>query len=234
MELRTLCRKPLSEKNIAENILKWWTWWINIDGCRVWEEKITINRHEWQSNSLVESTKGEWEGKQEIVQWRYPANFIHDGSDEVVSLFPNSKGSTQSKAIKNTGSSWKNSSKEIRWTTYNDDGSASRFFYCWKASKSEKNKWLDGFEEKRPDTRTSTGMWVFEEKWIANYHPTVKPVKLMRYLCRLVTPVWWIVLDPFMWSWTTGIGAKLEWFDFIGIEKEEEYFNIAQARIDAW
>jgi site-specific DNA-methyltransferase (adenine-specific) len=88
---------------------------------------------------------------------------------------------------------------------------ASRFFYCAKAHKKEKNLGLD-----------------------KNNHPTVKPVKLMRYLCRLITPPNGTILDPFMGSGTTGIGAMLERFDFIGIEMEEEYLKIAEARIEAW
>jgi site-specific DNA-methyltransferase (adenine-specific) len=75
--------------------------------------------------------------------------------------------------------------------------------------------------------------WNDRNRPVANYHPTVKPIKLMQYLCRLITPVWWTILDPYVWSWSTGIGAKLWWFDFIGIEREEEYVELARARIDA-
>jgi len=107
---------------------------------------------------------------------RFPANLIHDGSDEVVGLFSDSQ----------------------------------RFFYCAKASKAERNKGLE-----------------------KNHHPTVKPVALMRYLCRMITPPNGTVLDPFMGSGTTGVAAKVEGFDFIGIEREAEYLAISQARIDA-
>ena len=87
----------------------------------------------------------------------------------------------------------------------------SRYFYCAKTSKAERNQ---GTEKK-------------------NIHPTVKPIKLMKYLCRLITPKGGTILDPFMGSGSTGMAAKEENFDFVGIEKEEEYFNIATARIES-
>jgi site-specific DNA-methyltransferase (adenine-specific) len=116
-----------------------------------------------------------------------------------------------------------------------DTGGASRFFYCAKASKSERNKGLQGFEEKRPDDRTTKDMGVFDEKGVgkqSNFHPTVKPVKLMQYLVRLITPPNGKVLDPFCGSGTTGIACKLEGFEFIGLEQDAEYSKIAQSRID--
>jgi site-specific DNA-methyltransferase (adenine-specific) len=95
---------------------------------------------------------------------------------------------------------------------YGDQGNASRYFYCAKTSKDERKFGLGG------DIK-------------ANTHPTVKPVELMRYLVRLVTPKGGVVLDPFMGSGSTGMGAREEDFNFIGIEKEEEYYEIAKARI---
>jgi len=202
-----VARKPLSEKTIAKNVLEWGTGGINIDGCRVGTEQITINRHEGQSNSLVESTKGKWKGKQEIVQGRFPANLIHDGSEEAIE-----------------GMQVKGDDK-------------SRYFYCAKASKKERNKGLEGFELHEPTHgkgHAKGGLSVSNSKNpIANNHPTVKPVALMEYLCRLITPKDGTVLDPFMGSGTTGKACVLEGFDFIGIEKNEEYCEIAKARIDA-
>lgn len=88
----TVARKPLGEKSVAQNCLKWGVGGINIDGCRVGTQNITVNRHSgYNSNSLVESTKGKWKGEQEQVTGRFPANLIHDGSDEVVGLFPQTK-----------------------------------------------------------------------------------------------------------------------------------------------
>jgi site-specific DNA-methyltransferase (adenine-specific) len=118
---------------------------------------------------------------------------------------------------------------------YFDTGGASRFFYCAKASKSERNKGLEGFEEKRPDDRTTKDMGVFDEKGVgkqSNFHPTVKPVKLMQYLVKLITPPNGKVLDPFCGSGTTGIACKLEGFEFVGLEQDAEYSKIAQSRID--
>ncbi|HNU76469.1 MAG TPA: DNA methyltransferase [bacterium] len=223
MELWTLCRKPLEEKTVAENVLKYGTGGINVDGCRVefqgeadYKESTEKNQHaDFGTKPMTgNNTYGDWsmiQPKNYQPTGRFPANLIHDGSDEVVELFPNTKSS---------GGSFKADDYEERDTATNftrgdfvgrnDSGSASRFFYCAKASKSERNKGLDGFK---------------------NTHPTLKPVKLMEYLCRLVTPKNGIVLDPFMGSGSTVIGAKNENFNFIGIELDPEYCKIAQARI---
>lgn len=120
-----------------------------------------------------------------------------------------------------------------------DSGGASRFFYCAKASKSERNKGLEEFEEKTMKGRDEgqDGRSVAYKPRptpIANIHPTVKPVKLMQYLVRLITPPNGIVLDPFCGSGTTGIACKLEGFEFVGIEQDPEYCKIAQARVDNW
>jgi DNA modification methylase len=95
-------------------------------------------------------------------------------------------------------------------------GDVSRFFYTAKASKKEREAGLDATDGR------------------ANVHPTVKPIDLMRYLCRLITPPNGTVLDPFMGSGSTGCAAALEGFDFVGIERETEYFEIAQRRIEHW
>ena len=113
-------------------------------------------------------------------------------------------------------------------------GGASRFFYCPKASKKDRNEGVEHLEVKRPDTRTDTGMGSFTEKGVqpqSNFHPTVKPTDLMAYLIRLVTPKGGVVLDPFMGSGSTGKGAIREGMDFIGIEREDEYMEIAKTRI---
>jgi hypothetical protein len=123
--------------------------------------------------------------------------------------------------------------------SYGDRGGASRFFYCAKASRAERNAGLAGFEKQAlnwssgaqgPGTFQSTGT----EKAAQNFHPTVKPIDLMRWLVRLVTPPRGTVLDPFTGSGTTGCGAVLEGFNFIGIEREAEYTAIARARITFW
>jgi DNA modification methylase len=243
-----LARKPLSEKSVAENVLKHGTGGINIDGCRIgYSENDHVMKYKGYSNGEY---KSEYEGGTSYThgnqvqinpQGRFPANVIHDGSDEVLEGFPDNKG-----AFAPVKSGQKGFGGEIYGkyakagddgkTFYNDGlGSASRFFYCAKASKSDRNDGLKGFEIKRPDNRTDVGMGSFVEKGLqpqANFHPTVKPTELMRYLCRLITPPNGIVLDPFMGSGSTGKGAILEGFDFIGMELDPEYVEIAKARIE--
>jgi len=117
---------------------------------------------------------------------------------------------------------------------FGDSGGSSRFFYVAKASKSERNKGLQGFEEKE-NMRVNAPRENEEEKnsnKMSNFHPTVKPVKLMQYLVRLITPPNGKVLDPFCGSGTTGIACKLEGFEFVGLEQDAEYCKIAQSRID--
>jgi site-specific DNA-methyltransferase (adenine-specific) len=178
--------------------------------------------------------------KQSQPQGRFPANLIHDGSDEVVGLFPNSKSSDairKNNNSKTTGINTFGKYQDIETSGYSDSGSASRFFYCAKSSKTERNKGLEEFEEKASQINLPQGgiqPGNTRNHKTQNFHPTVKPISLMQYLVRLVTPKGGIVLDPFMGSGTTGIGAKLEGFDFIGIEREAEYIKIAEARINAW
>jgi site-specific DNA-methyltransferase (adenine-specific) len=133
---------------------------------------------------------------------------------------------------------------------YLDSGGASRFFYVAKASKSERNKGLDDFEEKplafsnQAKAELKRGNSDFDGgdakghgnsiRHLKNFHPTVKPVKLMQYLVRLVTPHNGIVLDPFCGSGTTGIACKIEGFEFVGMEQDPEYSKIAESRISNW
>jgi len=207
MEPITVARKPLIG-TVVENILQHGTGALNIDECRVegvggmkWE---TPRGGIWTTDSnatakLVQNEQGRW-----------PANLIHDGSDEVVGLFPsNVKGEIGRQGRTNAGN-YEASSYKVGIVTENgikDSGSAARFFYCSKVSKSERNAGCD------------------------NKHPTVKPIDLMRYLCKLITPPGGIVLDPFMGSGSTGCAALLDGFKFIGMEMDNEYFKIAEARI---
>jgi site-specific DNA-methyltransferase (adenine-specific) len=176
-------------------------------------------------------------------QGRFPANFIHDGSDEVVALFPYSKSGAMNGEYNNTIMAQSNGNRDgktIKLTQQASEGSAARFFYCAKASKRDRNEGLDEFEVKRKvfmATKNGTGepskgLERFTTTPSANHHPTVKPTDLMRYLCKLVTPPKGIVLDPFMGSGSTGKGAVLEGFEFIGIEQSAEYCEIAKARIE--
>jgi DNA modification methylase len=118
-----------------------------------------------------------------------------------------------------------------------DSGGASRFFYQAKVSKAERNMGLDGFEEKEVSIQQPHNSKSLEERYemkTKNNHPTVKPVNLMAYLCRLVTPQGGVVLDPFMGSGSTGIAARLEGFDFIGMEMDSDYMKIAESRIESF
>lgn len=243
MELWTLYRKPLEEKTVALNVLKYGTGGINIDGCRVGTE-IMNNApagNKEGGNSLNMSKTGiPQDADGTTALGRFPANFIHDGSDEVVGLFPNSKSvqgkNVTRKELPNLAMSGKNYARFSEVEGYNDSGSASRFFYCAKASKSERNKGLEGFEIRSAGglAGRADGSLGGEPVTNQNFHPTVKPIALMRYLCKLITPVGGKILDPFMGSGSTGIGAKLEGFDFIGIELDKDYCAIAEARIKSY
>ena len=244
-----MARKPL-EGNVAQNILEHGTGGINIDGCRVdfvsdedRQESTAKNQHqdfgtEPMTNNTVYGDYSMMKPTNYNPPGRFPANFIHDGSDEVLELFPDSKGGAypakRGQAVNTSFTGGQETEGGFR--AMGDDGSAARFFYCAKANKKDRNEGLDGFAEKRPDERTVIGMGTFEEKGVAkqaNHHPTVKPTNLMRYLCRLVTPPNGLILDPFTGSGSTGKAAVLEGFGFIGVEQSAEYVEIAKARIGA-
>ena len=201
--------KPV-DGNFVNNALTWGVAGFWIDGGR-----ISANEHEpnardskggkagtsWFTGDI---DNGEWNGN----QGRFPANLIHDGSDEVLECFPND---------------------------------SQRFFYCAKASRSERNAGLEGMEaqEVRPlgisnweGQTNGSGKTMGKSSPSQIHHPTVKPIELMRYLVRLTkTPTGGVVLDPFMGSGTTGIACVLEGREFIGIEREPEYVEIAERRI---
>jgi site-specific DNA-methyltransferase (adenine-specific) len=241
-EPMVLARKPL-EGTVANNVLTHGVGGLNIDGTRVIGEFIkTTNGGANAIYGDLSANGGEnWESHN---QGRFPANFIHDGSDEVVGLFPDSKGMATQKSGANINVYGGNALNESSTTFpeiregFNDSGSAARFFYCAKASKRDRNEGLDEFEAKRDhDGRKDGGVGGDNPRNRTNnaklnHHPTVKPTSLMQYLIRLVTPPNGIVLDPFMGSGSTGKACAYEGFDFIGIEQSAEYVEIAQARID--
>ena len=240
-----MARKPLSEKTVAKNVLEHGTGALNIDGSRVGSDQRE-NAFAGRSNSFTQertdTAAGMFSGNGKgstIVQGRWPANFIHDGSDEVVELFPDTGKSTGGRIGKKDTSGVNivpAGQYEAGDPGFGDSGSAARYFYCAKTSKKDRNEGLNGFEKKRPDERTETGMGTFVEKGVAkqaNHHPTVKPTDLMRYLVRMVTPPNGTVLDPFTGSGSTGKAAILEGFDFVGVEQNPEYLKIAEARIKA-
>ena len=210
-----VARKPLCG-TVAENVLTHGTGGINVDGCRVGQDDGTRNRPPSKPGNTY--AQDAWTTNPENRKpfeaaglGRWPANVIHDGSDEVVGLFPQCKsGGIPGKSYATNataGQGWGNIGKGGSGTCSADSGSAARFFYCAKASKADRDA--------------------------DNHHPTVKPTALMRYLCRLVTPPGGVVLDPFTGSGSTGKAAIMEGFRFIGIEREAEYVEIAKARIGA-
>jgi site-specific DNA-methyltransferase (adenine-specific) len=205
MEPITVARKPL-EGTVAENVMKHGTGAINVGGCRVGTETIQTNRY--TPGRDMTSFHGSQAGNEYASSThagRWPANLIHDGSEEVVGMFPQA-----------------------------DTISAARFFYCAKASKADRDEGCEGLNRQKAGAmsgiETREGKPT-NQPLRTNHHPTVKPTTLMRYLCRLVTPPNGTILDPFMGSGSTGKAAILEGFNFIGIEREAEYIKIAEARI---
>ncbi len=217
-----VARKPLSEKTVAANVLRWGTGAINIDASRVEylgdadkasatpQGKCTAKSGALAGGTENENDRLAFDRPEQKGRW--PANVIHDGSEQVLAAFPDAPGQLAKArtdgALKgnnvfgdmpqrgNTPDPREDSSK-----------SAARFFYCAKASTSGRGE--------------------------GNNHPTVKPVALMEYLVRLVTPPGGVVLDHFLGSGTTAVAAKQLGFDFIGIEQSAEYAAIAQRRVDA-
>jgi site-specific DNA-methyltransferase (adenine-specific) len=215
-----VARKPLAKGcTVAANVLRYGTGAVNIDACRVEYDDlltpaVTVAKNPGRTDDRTSSIYGDG-GSQQVVDasGRWPANVMHDGSDEVLDAFPDATGaqspvtgrepsSAMGGDVYNSGMTGR-PAQAIR----NDSGSAARFFYCAKASKADRE---DG-----------------------NIHPTVKPTSLMRWLVRHVTPPGGTVFDPFMGSGSTGKAAALEGFDFIGCEMTEAYIPIAESRIDA-
>jgi site-specific DNA-methyltransferase (adenine-specific) len=241
-----VARKPLVG-TVAENVLTHGTGGINVDGCRVGTEQTVTLR----SGSMG---KGIYGGDARVGSFanppgRWPANVIHDGSEEVVGLFPNVKAGVAVKRnldgrTYNAHQEWGLKASPGDDIGFADSGSAARFFYCAKASKADRDEGCEGLPQTikqsvaHGDKRHGTLPYTNEPQEMkprprGNHHPTVKPTALMRYLCRLVTPPGGVVLDPFTGSGSTGKGAVMEGFEFVGIEREAEYVEIAKARIGA-
>jgi len=249
-----VARKPLVG-TVAENVLKHGTGGINVDGCRIStsaEDAAAMERVNSPNSARMRIDRrrrgdGYFSpqigiGEMDTTKGRFPANLIHDGSDEVVGLFPHTT-SGKPCGIQNVKSSTYGQSQAGRpLTGFGDSGSAARFFYCAKASRSDREDGLESdsgtlqqsvaFGQRKHGTLPYTNE-IREQnpRPRVNTHPTVKPTDLMRYLCRLVTPPNGIVLDPFMGSGSTGKAAMLEGFRFVGIEREASYVEIAKARI---
>jgi site-specific DNA-methyltransferase (adenine-specific) len=250
-----VARKPL-EGTVAENVLKHGTGAINVDVCRVKSDEtipyMSGNAtlcgigdgwdRPWKNDpaavaSREERARAAIDKANSLGRW--PANFIHDGSGEVLELFPETAAS---KSTPRNNGEFKSVAKgrEYPRVSYGHDdngGSAARFFYCAKASRGERDAGCEGLDEKTSPRLCDTG---YESEMrmdgkpcskLRNHHPTVKPIALMRYLVRLITPPAGAILDPFMGSGTTGIAALQEGARFFGIELLKDYFDIAEARL---
>jgi DNA modification methylase len=209
-EFFTLCRKPLSESTVAKNVLKWGTGGINIDGCRVGKAikptQSGMQRFREYSDKNTGQSRPKMQATTPKEQGRFPANLIHDGSQEVLDLFPETKSAVRKPSESGKAQDgWGLGARKPQERGHDDQGSAARFFYCPKASKKDRNE--------------------------GNNHPTVKPTALMAYLCRLITPTGGVVLDPYMGSGSTGKAAVREGFSFVGIELDPDYYEICKARI---
>lgn len=208
-----LARKPLSEKSVAANVLRWGTGALNIDATRV-ETGDSLNGVAYSDGNKDASKASSYAtgvkaGKFEQPIGRWPANICHDGSDEVVRMFPDtSSGLLQThhklNESENRSMSGKNYARSPKQDSFGDSGSAARFFYSAKADATDR---------------------------AFSRHPTVKPVSLMRWLVRMVTPPGGTVLDPFAGTGTTGHAALLEGFNAILIERETEYLADIERRM---
>lgn len=247
MELITVARKPIKEKTIAENVVVHGTGAINIDECRVDGSPRTTSDIQWSSNAIYGERNHDRGARSYLTtEGRWPANVIHDGSEEVMKLFPTTKKSASVKGTepsKVTNGIYGEFAERVPFESYGDEGSAARFFYCPKASTSDREEGLEDFEPKhtaasefRPNHmvkaengESGSAYGRFTKR--KNIHATVKPTDLMAYLCRLVTPKGGLVLDPFMGSGSTGKACMREGFKFVGIDMEQDYVDIAEARI---
>lgn len=226
-----LARKP-PIGTVAENVLQHGTGGLNINGCRIDAPDGIDGGRDFEAVPLdikARAATGIYGDQTARIykpndQGRWPANVIHDGSEEVLAVFPETTSGSLSPYIENhqNASSFQ-MSREKTFTSEANSGSAARFFYCAKASKSDREDGLD-FLPLRSAGRTNGSR---------NHHPTVKPTGLTRYLCRLITPPKGTVLDPFCGSGSTGRGAMIEKFNFIGIDLSAEYCEIAKLRIEA-
>jgi len=232
--------KP-NEGTYAANALKHGVSGLNIDGGRVNSGQVEIHKRTeniTEATSMSGTSTGST-GSGEYNAGRFPANIILD--EESGRLLDEQSGVLKSGNIKphkqqHTNNIKVMNSKDINVNFIGDKGGASRFFYCAKASKAERNAGCEGLEEKQVfGDNGGTYQGLSNSKHASsNFHPTVKPLKLMEYLCTLTkTPTGGTVLDPFMGSGTTGVACKNTGRDFIGIEREEEYLQIAKARIHA-
>lgn len=244
-----MARKPLAKGlTVAANVLAHGTGAINIDACRVEVTDATYVRncsgdrgHAGTRGAEAEGATNLHTGGGNAGAGRWPANIIHDGSAEVVALFPAQAGA--SAPVRGTEASAASVGRvtgerdRVAGVFHGDTGSAARFFYCAKASRKDRNEGCEAMAKKPLLWSSGTqnpGSFQAEgtDRSSQNHHPTVKPTDLMAYLVRLVTPPGGLVLDPFMGSGSTGKACMREGFRFIGIDLGADYIEIARARIE--
>jgi site-specific DNA-methyltransferase (adenine-specific) len=223
-----VARKPLSEKTVAENVLKWGTGGINIDKSRI-ETAENLNGGAYCENK---QNDGEWGTMHQFVgkefeqpSGRFPANIITDGSKEVVSMFPYSTSGEM-----NTVSQGKSYGIYGKYNGHpvsadKSEGSASRFFKVCEFTEEDFAPLF--YTAKASGEERNSGC----RRIGRNTHATVKPLSLIKYLITLITPKGGTVLDPFAGSGTTPLGAKELGFNYIAIEKEPEHIEIIKARL---
>lgn len=254
-----VARKPLAEKTVAANVLKYSTGGLNIDGCRIEGAPRTTHKDGDHRQKLTSKgvQGGAWGNPDANLgscaevyparEGRWPANVLLD--EEAAALLDDQSGYSHdsnrvSAGIASAGNGITHGRmNEIEHRRgFADAGGASRFFYTAKASRSERNAGLDGMPERRKSAFDDRPSGTFNERIgrvaeqapVANHHPTVKPIALMRYLVRLITPPDGIVLDPFAGSGSTGCAAVMEDASFIGVDLNPDYLEIAERRIAHW
>ena len=254
-----MARKPLSEKTVVNNVLEWGTGGINIEESRISykskdDMEIRKNTHR-ETNKLGDGNFGGGKYSQPVESGRFPANIILDEEagkilDEQSGISKSTGGRSGNKEGVGQNGIYGQYNGEVRDENpgLGDVGGASRFFYCPKTSKKDRNEGLEDFKGKQigtynahsADLKNYGGSSLGAASMSGNnkmpqpkqnFHPTVKPTDLMLYLIRLVTPKGGTTLDPFMGSGSTGKAAVRGGFDFVGIEREQDYKNIAEARI---
>ena len=253
-----VARKPMAADTVAANVMAWGVGGINVDGCRIAIDPVadasqlrtmSVSQHDGADGWGMNTTRANPTARVLGEEGRWPANFIHDGSPEVLALFPEtapSKRGTRNQAARETQASKGAEKARIGGKFGHDDagGSAARFFqqcqwtqedlerallfYCAKASKREKNAGLENVAPKYTGRHSGTSN---QGSFQQNNHPTVKPVALGRYLARLICPPGGTLLDIFAGSGSFGISATLEGFSFIGFEKDPESAEIANGRL---
>ncbi|MBE0506771.1 MAG: site-specific DNA-methyltransferase [Marinospirillum sp.] len=227
-----VARKPF-KGTLVNNILTHGVGGLNVDGCRVGGSFVSSGgdpgfkvEKGWNNNSMQKAAPN-------VTDGRFPANIIHDGSQEVLALFPEStvtgKRTEKSKARDVPGTTWGNRNHQS--TEYTDNGSTARFFYCAKASSKDRHH---GVGNPGPQLKHGSTLRMVENTSTSgNTHPTVKPTSLMQYLVRLVTPRGGTTLDMFCGSGSTGRGAVLEGVNFIGFDQDASSVDIANKRVTA-